>query len=403
MLRFEGTIQEGTVAEVLKFFQKEKRKGCLMLKGKPGQAGVLYINDDKIVYVNSSIDRRRLGEILIEKRLIRGSVLKRILKKMEEERHSQSLAAMLRSEELVSENNMSRSIQEEMGRIVREFFTWKYGVFRFIGGQDIVKKHLPCEIKIEDVFRRRHQKLESDLPDYNNEWLSINIPAAKSRQPKKDIELPVATFHQIEQRSLDLMVPRQVEFTKKQNALLRNIWEQIADRIKKELIPTVENLNQVLFSSFHEMSYHKYLTAIAPDYLHHVAGVIVESQPSFQFGFISLSRDLISQFLDGWFNVPKYPERKDRSSLDLSDVENRLIDSAILHISVGVNQVISDRLWFALHPYTRYRTEIHQHFSASTRSMLVGDFEWKIGNSTAKGYIAFPRSIAQRSLLSIDS
>lgn len=377
MLHFEGTIFDKTLSSVLNFFRRGDYSGCLVIKRPGEQQGVIYIKGENITYANISTRRRRLGEILVERNLIKKSAINQVLKQMKAENYQRSFAAILRAQELVSEEMLLDTIKGEMGLIMKEVMNWNEGFFRFLEGRDVPKEYIPCELKINDVMQEYFME-DTGLPFFDTGQAMTDTSSSGSFGGE-------ATFHQAEQHSLDILKPRQVEFTAHHKEQLFVIFQDMAENATQFMQAFITKNIKIRATSVYEMSYNQFLTIVASDHHH----TLIELEPYVDFGLLSFHPETISVILN---HLLSDQQSEQSSFIELSKIEEQLIDRTIEHLVEAFSQISQQHQKFFLRPYTRYRVDHHQHFSASLDSLIVGNFEWDFGEICTKAYLCLPRT-----------
>lgn len=386
MLNFEGSIRESTIAAVLNFFNASDYFGYLAIKHPEGFQGVVYIEKEQITYAHLSGRKRRFGDLLVEKNLLTARKLDHLLQKLKDEKFERSLAALIRSEELISEEELISCIKEETRAVIFDLLGWSNGVFRFFEGHRVPKEYIPCPIAIETLVQQWYHLNTRSLPD--KEEMSLADAKKKLKKISKFMNVKPtdqATFHQAEQRSLDILTPKKIEYSPKHKERLQSIFNELGEAASQHLSVFLRTDITFQMTAVLESSYNQFLTIVASDFVHH----LIELNPTVDIGLISFHAEIASQMLN--YMISGNDDVK-QSFVDFSSIEDQLCDRIAQILADVWSPITRTHLNFELRPKTRYRIDHHKNLSHASVPLLVGNFDCRIGSSYSKTALCFPRA-----------
>jgi len=174
----QGNLNQVPLPEVLQFVSMGKSTGLLLLSDGQNEV-VLSIISGKIVN-SSSLDRkRRLGELLVNRGLLKRSELSRLLKIQKTVESDKKLGQILIEREIVTEQTIKETIRLQLEEEIWNLFAWEEGDFDFRNTAPEEIGVSPVSVDIEPLIlegtRRNDEwkKILSVLP-HDNLILRIN-------------------------------------------------------------------------------------------------------------------------------------------------------------------------------------------------------------------------------------
>lgn len=176
----QGNLENVPLPEVLQFISMGKSIGILTIRNGSEEIS-LTISKGKIINSSSIERKRRLGELLINRGLLKRSELSRLLKIQRTVESDKKLGQILTEREVVSEQTIQETLRLQLEEEIWGLFNWETGDFQFQNmsadkiGDALVR--IDIEPLILEGTRRNDEwkKILSILPN-DNLILTINHP-----------------------------------------------------------------------------------------------------------------------------------------------------------------------------------------------------------------------------------
>lgn len=176
----QGNLENVPLPEVLQFISMGKSIGILTIRNGSEEI-TLTISRGKIINSSSIERKRRLGELLINRGLLRRSELSRLLKLQRTVESDKKLGQILTEREIVSEQTIQETLRLQLEEEIWGLFSWEHGDFQFENmtaekvGDALVR--IDIEPLILEGTRRNDEwkKILNFLP-HDNLILRINPP-----------------------------------------------------------------------------------------------------------------------------------------------------------------------------------------------------------------------------------
>ena len=163
-MELEGSLKAFSLPEILQFLAMGKLTGTLMVRHD--QQGIdLVIRQGKIVNSATTDHSRRLGQMLVYRRLLRRSDLDRILREQQTHSPNKMLGQMILDRDLVSEDDLRATIKAQLEEEIWELFSWELGEFRFEHTADDKIRDVMVEIDVEPLIIEGSRRID--------EWKAI--------------------------------------------------------------------------------------------------------------------------------------------------------------------------------------------------------------------------------------
>ncbi|MBI5155549.1 DUF4388 domain-containing protein [Candidatus Poribacteria bacterium] len=167
----QGSLRQVPLPEVLQFISMGKSSGVLGLRRGNSEI-TLYINSGRIINSSSIERRRRLGDLLVHRGLLKRSELSQLLNLQKTVESDKRLGQILVERDIVSEDTIRETLRLQLEEEIWSLFTWDEGEFRFEGVEDTARLGDPIvQIEIEPLIlegtRRNDEwrKIQSVIPD----------------------------------------------------------------------------------------------------------------------------------------------------------------------------------------------------------------------------------------------
>jgi hypothetical protein len=128
-MSLSGNLEDVSVADAMQFIHLGARTGTLTLKSGESTAEIGF-HQGKIVNAVGP-GTRRLGDLLLEAKVIDGALLAKALHTQEAEAPRRSLGQILVGMNAVTPEMMYRAIEQQIERTVYDLVTWTHGTFQF--------------------------------------------------------------------------------------------------------------------------------------------------------------------------------------------------------------------------------------------------------------------------------
>ncbi len=168
----QGKIEKFNVPEILQLIASGRRTGTLGLH-RHNQSVIVYFHDGNITYAYTPNRRNRLGDRLIARGKIAHKELKDVLMYQRQTGDKRRLGAILVEKKLASESDIEEVLREQITDTIYSLMTWDEGVFKFYEGRFPTQEQtiltLPTESLILEGVRRTDEMLQlmSKLPAFN--------------------------------------------------------------------------------------------------------------------------------------------------------------------------------------------------------------------------------------------
>jgi hypothetical protein len=126
----QGSLEQVPLPEVLQFISIGKSTGVLTLKQGSNEV-TLSINQGRIINSSAIERRRRLGDLLVHRGLIKRSELRRLLTLQKTVESDKRLGEILVERELISQQSISDALRLQLEEELWAIFGWGNGDFRF--------------------------------------------------------------------------------------------------------------------------------------------------------------------------------------------------------------------------------------------------------------------------------
>jgi hypothetical protein len=126
----QGSLEQVPLPEVLQFISMGKSTGVLTLK-QGGNEVTLSINQGRIINSSAIERRRRLGDLLVHRGLVKRSELRRLLALQKSVESDKRLGEILVERELISQQSISDALRLQLEEELWTLFGWGTGEFVF--------------------------------------------------------------------------------------------------------------------------------------------------------------------------------------------------------------------------------------------------------------------------------
>ncbi|MDX2175117.1 MAG: DUF4388 domain-containing protein [Candidatus Sumerlaeia bacterium] len=166
----QGSLAQIQLPEILQFLSMGKGSGLLTLS-RGGQEIVLHVRHGRIINSSSIERQRRLGELLIQRGILRRSTLSEVLRLQRTVETDKRVGQILVERDYVTEQQIREVLRLQLEEEIWNLFAWEEGEFRFEAVEADKLGDAIVGIDIEPLIlegTRRHdewKKIQKTLPD----------------------------------------------------------------------------------------------------------------------------------------------------------------------------------------------------------------------------------------------
>lgn len=187
-MELEGSLKAFSLPEILQFLAMGKLTGTLMVRHD--QSGIdLVIRGGRIVNSATFDHSRRLGQMLVHRRLILRSILDELLYDQKTAYQDKMLGQLLVERELISEDDLRAAIKAQLEEEIWELFSWETGEFRFEHQAEDEIRDVMVEIDVEPLIIEGTRRIDEWKAIIRNLRGDDTVLALKGWQPEERQEL----------------------------------------------------------------------------------------------------------------------------------------------------------------------------------------------------------------------
>ncbi len=211
-MAFTGDLEHLPIVDVIQLMNSTRKTGVLTVKGRKGESQLVF-KDGYIVSASHLNNSVRIGDLLVEKRMISPEQLEQGLQKQQfDGADRRPLAITLIEMDVLSENDAYKGLQHLIEMTVVEILTWKSGKFTLDHLADVIDsdfKYYPEKMSHEvnintqsilmDALRIFDEKMRDGLIEDEPEDLPLAEPP-----PEEIISVDDLGLSEIDQLSASL-------------------------------------------------------------------------------------------------------------------------------------------------------------------------------------------------------
>jgi hypothetical protein len=163
-MELEGSLKAFSLPEILQFLAMGKLTGTLMVRSDH-QGIDLVIRQGRIVNSATLNHSRRLGQLLVSRRLVRRTDLENVLHDQKTIQPDQRLGQLLLERELIAIEDLRATIKAQLEEEIWELFSWEDGEFRFENCTEADIHNVLVEIDVEPLIIEGTRRID--------EWKAI--------------------------------------------------------------------------------------------------------------------------------------------------------------------------------------------------------------------------------------
>ncbi len=179
-----GDLKEHPVLRVVYRLAKTKGSGMLALEGRAGVLKEAYFAEGQPQFVNSNVERERLGNFLLEQKALSPQALQRAVSVMHH--FGGRLADTLVGLDLLDPLEAYRLLAKQVAAKLMETFSWQKGRYTWTPRQQNPYKARSLHLDAHRVIGAGAAQIGEALID---DWLAANGTLFISREPAQESEL----------------------------------------------------------------------------------------------------------------------------------------------------------------------------------------------------------------------
>lgn len=160
----QGSLQQVPLPEVLQFISMGKSSGTLRLKRDRNEIS-LTISNGRIINSSALERRRRIGDLLVNRGLLKRSELSRLLAVQRTVEADKRLGQILVERDIVTEDTIRETLRLQLEEEIWNLFAWKDGEFFF--------ENAPPEKLGDEIVTIEIEPLILEGTRRNDEWQKI--------------------------------------------------------------------------------------------------------------------------------------------------------------------------------------------------------------------------------------
>ncbi len=131
-MAIKGSLAEASLPEVIQLLSYSLKSGCLSITDGTN-LGNIFIKDGKIIHATLMKRKFRLGDSMIEKKVLQGELLKQALKKQRAKK-GMRLGEILIEMDAISRRDLEQELTRQVEEAVQTMLGWDKGYFNFETG-----------------------------------------------------------------------------------------------------------------------------------------------------------------------------------------------------------------------------------------------------------------------------
>ncbi len=155
----EGNLKEFSLAEVLKLIEVSKKTGVLNI-ARPGAQGQIYFREGNVYFARSDWNRTSLGTRLLRARKISRDQLEAALSIQEKEGGKRRLGQILIEKKYIERESLEAFIQKQILDSVFDLFRWPEGDFFFETKKVAEEEDIGISVSTDNLIMESARRLK---------------------------------------------------------------------------------------------------------------------------------------------------------------------------------------------------------------------------------------------------
>lgn len=158
-MAIKGSLQEASLPDVLQLIAAGGRTGCLSVTSRQS-IGRVYFEEGRITYASVLNRQDRLGDILVQEKVITREKLDRAIEEQGKVRDGRRLGEILKDKWLIDEDTLRSYVERQINEAVLHLFTWKQGTFFFEPGRRPDREQILVSINPESLLLEGAKRID---------------------------------------------------------------------------------------------------------------------------------------------------------------------------------------------------------------------------------------------------
>ncbi|MEQ8821235.1 MAG: DUF4388 domain-containing protein [Sumerlaeia bacterium] len=187
----QGNLHEVPLPEVLQFISMGKPSGMLHLRRDNNEI-TLYVKGGRIINSSSIERKRRLGDLLVQRGLLKRSELSQLLQLQKTVESDKRLGHILVERDVIPEETIREVLRMQLEEEIWALFAWKEGEFRFETVDEARLGDAIVHIDIEPLIlegTRRNDEWEAILDVIPNDSLVLTVASLDEEFDRDSLNL----------------------------------------------------------------------------------------------------------------------------------------------------------------------------------------------------------------------
>lgn len=169
-MAIKGSLTEAALADVIQLLAYSGKSGCLSVTDAQN-FGNIFIKEGKIVYATIINKEQRLGDVLIQKKIIEPTVLEQALLKQKSEKKKR-IGEILIEIGALDKETLEKELKSQIEQVIFTMLTWESGFFNFEADLLPSKEEYTVQLSAQELLlegaRRidEWKKIENKVPPF---------------------------------------------------------------------------------------------------------------------------------------------------------------------------------------------------------------------------------------------
>jgi hypothetical protein len=170
-MALQGNLQDFSITQLLNLINLAKKSGALLVRSSAGSGRVQFHNGE-MVFAQMDEEPHNLSRILFKAKKITDNQMQ----SLQERRGNMSdkeLGLLIVNAGNLSQHEIVESLRAHFSNVVRDFFSWDEGQFKFDDTQQLSSDNIPVSISVDNLviegsrLVQEADQLKLEIPDLN--------------------------------------------------------------------------------------------------------------------------------------------------------------------------------------------------------------------------------------------
>ncbi len=154
-----GNLRDFSLPDIFQLISLSKKTGSLDIV-RDDTEGHVYFKDGEVFFAISNWHQESLGKRLVNSEKITNEQLKKSVKQQKEEKQKRRLGQILIEKKYITENVLSTFVQEQIQDTIFDLFRWQEGEFNFRAGEIPSEEDIGLSVSVENIIMEGARRLE---------------------------------------------------------------------------------------------------------------------------------------------------------------------------------------------------------------------------------------------------